>query len=295
VSSHKNVIIIPDGLLNFIPFEALLTEETSLRIYSKMPFMVTSHHIAYNSSVQFYLKQNDKIKSSNLLGVFPVFENSNQALNHSIKEAEAIEANMDATLFMHDQASVSNVITNAPKYNILHLSTHATSGTFTNPARIEFYDKSMPLNELYGLNLNTELVVLSACETGVGRLQKGEGALSIARGFQYAGAKRLLFSLWRINDLSTSQIMRSFYKNYSGSSSGVLSNHNSKISYLNNDAISNIKKSPYYWSAFVYYGDFSKNPTSNFSVITTILLLIITLIVLLLVYKLKRNAKIPKT
>jgi len=292
--SHKNILIIPDGLLNFIPFEALLTHRTTSKIYSKMPFLITSYHIAYNSSVQFYQRQRPLLKSNALLGVFPVFENSDQALSHSIKEAEAIAALMDARLFMNEEASVSNVIENASTYNILHLSTHATSGSFTQSARIEFYDKSMPIDDLYGFNLNTELVVLSACETGVGRLQKGEGALSIARGFQYAGAKRLVFSLWRINDLSTSQIMHSFYKNYSSTNSGVSSNHKSKISYLNNENISNIKKSPYYWSAFVYYGDFSENPPAVFSFISLSILLLIALIVLLLVYKIKPDGKISK-
>ncbi len=294
-STHKNLVIIPDGLLNFISFEALLTHETTHTNYSKMPFMVSSHQMAYNSSVQFYLKQFISKKSNSLLGVFPVFENSNQALNYSIQEAEGIDKEMNATLLMQDQATASNVINNVSKFNILHLSTHATSGTFTTPASVSFYDKSMPLNELYSLNLNNELVVLSACETGVGRLQKGEGALSIARGFQYAGAKRLLFSLWRINDLSTSQIMHSFYKSYSKTNSGVISNQHSKLAYLNNDAISNIKKSPYYWSAFIYYGDFSEPSISTFPFLTLLSLLIITLIVLLLTYKIKRNAKISKT
>jgi len=201
---------------------------------------------------------------------------------------------MNATLLMQDQATKSNFIKNASKFDVLHLSTHATSGTLTEPARIEFYDSTMYLNELYSLNINNELVVLSACETGVGRLQKGEGALSIARGFQYAGAKRMLFSLWQINDLSTSQIMQLFYKDYSTNNSGVDANHNSKINYLKNEAINNIKKSPYYWSAFVYYGDFSSILETPFLDIYTYLFVAIVIIVLLLIYKINSNAKSPK-
>ena len=120
----------------------------------------------------------------------------------------------------------------------------------------------MFLNELYSLDLNTNLVVLSACETGIWKLYKGEGAMSIARGFQYAGAQNLLFSLWQINDLSTSQIMGSFYKNYSSNKSAYISNHQSKLDYLEDETISNIKKSPYYWSAFVYYGELT-NPSNG--------------------------------
>jgi len=287
ISAYKNILIIPDGLLNFIPFEALLTTATSTTNYSKMPFMATKHLIAYNSSVQFYLKQNKPSKSSSLLGVFPVFEDSNQTLTYSIDEANAINKKMNATLLMQNQATKSNFIKNSSKFDILHLSTHAASGTITKPAHIKFYDSTMYLNELYSLNINNELVVLSACETGVGRLQKGEGALSIARGFQYAGAKRLLFSLWQINDLSTSQIMQSFYSNYSNNPSAFLANHNSKIDYLQNENISNVKKSPYYWSAFVYYGELNI-PNKKSSSLYIIFWAFFIGIILFLIFKLKK-------
>ena len=147
----------------------------------------------------------------------------------------------------------------------------------------------MFLNELYSLNLNTKLVVLSACETGVGTLYKGEGPMSIARGFQYAGAQNVLFSLWQINDLSTSQIMRSFYKNYSDNKSANTSNHQSKIDYLEDDTISNIKKSPYYWSAFVYYGELTKPTTSNSHLIYAFISLFILVIILLLLLRVKKS------
>ena len=203
------------------------------------------------------------IKTIRLLGFFPVFKNKEQTLTYSIDEANAIQKEMDATLFMNSKASKSNFIKNAQNYSILHLSTHASSGDFVNPATISFYDDTMSLHELYGLNLKFDLVVLSACETGIGKLYKGEGAMSIARGFQYAGVKNLLFSLWQINDLSTSQIMQSFYKNYNSNQSAFIANHNSKIEYLENKSISNVKKSPYYWSAFVYYGSLNQEKSQE--------------------------------
>lgn len=148
----------------------------------------------------------------------------------------------------------------------------------------------MYLNELYSLDLNAHLVVLSACETGVGKLYKGEGAMSIARGFQYAGAENLLFTLWQINDLSTSQIMESFYENYTDLQSAYLANNRSKIDYLKNETIGNAKKSPYYWSAFVYYGqlDAAKTNGFNFYIIFGSLLV---LIVLLLVLKNRNHGR----
>ena len=137
---------------------------------------------------------------------------------------------------------------------MLHLSTHATGGDFINPASIAFYDAPMLVNELYSMDIHPELVVLSACETGIGKLQKGEGPMSIARGFQYAGAKNILFSLWQINDASTATLMSLFYKSYKKTQSAHAANRRSKLDYLQDKSVSNIKKSPYYWSAFMYYG-----------------------------------------
>lgn len=289
LSAFKNVIIIPDGLLNFMPFEALLSKKTETTAFTKMPFVITSQNIAYNSSIVLYL--NNKIKQNNthsVLGFFPVFEHTHQALTYSVNEADAIENSMSGQNFMKDDATKSNFFKQASNYDIIHLSTHASSGDFVKPANLSFFDDTLVLNELYSLDLSPNLVVLSACETGIGTLYKGEGAMSIARGFQYAGTQNLLFSLWQINDLSTSQIMAYFYKNYKGSQSAYISNHESKIDYIKNESISNVKKSPYYWSAFVYYGALTEPQNTNFTIYICIGILI-TLFIVLLAMKFKTN------
>lgn len=256
--SQSNLVIIPDGLLNFVPFEALLTEPTETTTFSGMPFFVTSHSIAYNSNIRFYLEDQKKITNPKILGLFPVFENSNQPLDHSIEEAHALKKISKAKLLMYDAANKEEFLNRAADYDILHLSTHATGGDFTNPATITFIDQSLLVNELYGMAINPELVVLSACETGIGKLSKGEGAMSIARGFQYAGAKNILYTLWPINDASTARLMELFYKAYAKTNSANYANRQSKLDYLRNSSISNLKKSPYYWSAFTYYGKIDK-------------------------------------
>ncbi|WP_303318721.1 CHAT domain-containing protein [Flavivirga abyssicola] len=286
-SPFKNVIMIPDGLLNFVPFEALLTSKTNTTNFSKMPFIVQHQNIVYNTSAAFYLKKAEENSKNDLLGIFPVFEKTKNSLTYSIDEANAIKEEMHATLFLRDQATKKAFIKNSSDYSIIHLSTHASSGDSSTSANIEFYKNTMFLNELYSLDLNTNLVVLSACETGVGRRYKGEGAMSIARGFQYAGAKNVLFSLWQINDLSTSKIMQSFYKNYSDNKSANTSNHLSKLDYLKDETIDNIKKSPYYWSAFVYYGELTK-PTHNNKLIYVFVSLFILLIILFLLLRVKK-------
>ena len=284
VLSAQNVMIIPDGLLNFIPFEALLTEQTETMNFSKMHFLIQHQKIVYNSSVEFYLKDYKTNKNKDLLGIFPVFENTNQQLKYSIEEAKAIENEMSSTLLMRDEATKSSFKENSSEYGILHLSTHANSGDFSTPSSVDFYDEKLFLNELYSLRLNPELVVLSACETGIGKLHKGEGAMSIARGFQYAGAQNILFSLWKINDQSTSMIMKSFYKQYRKHSSLYTANHDSKLAYLQDESISNSKKSPYYWSAFMYYGKLTTPQESN----TSLFVIGIGILLILFVFVLKR-------
>jgi CHAT domain-containing protein len=102
--------------------------------------------------------------------------------------------------------------------------------------------------------MSGKTIILSACETGIGKLQKGEGAISVARGFQYAGATSVLFSLWKVNDQSTASVMSRFYESYKSSESVFESNHLAKLSYLKDNTIPNVKKSPYYWNGFAYYG-----------------------------------------
>lgn len=259
----KNLIIVPDGLLSFVPFEALLTKETASVKYQNMAFLVTQTTVLYNSSVEFYLKQSRQQSFEKILGIFPVFKNSNKELTYSIDEAKSIKNLMDIDLLINEKATKENFIKKASNYDLLHLSTHANSGSFSIPASIEFCNDRMSINELYSLRLNVNLVVLSACETGVGKLQKGEGAMSLARAFQYAGAQNVLFSLWQINDKSTSQIMKLLYKNIQNTQSISKANSCSKIEYLNDQKISNIKKSPYYWSAFVYYGIVQQSKDNN--------------------------------
>ena len=276
VQNHKNVIVIPDGILNFVSFESLLTEKTNGSQFAKMPFVVKKHQIAYNTTAHFYLREQQISSSNTLLGFFPIFKNTDHELSYSINEANNIKKEVATTLFMNEDATKANFIKNASKYAILHLSTHADSGNFVVPANIQFHDDILFLKELYSLDLSPDLVVLSACETGVGKSRKGEGVMSIARGFQYAGAASILFTLWKINDRSTSEIMTSFYNDYSSSSSAFISNHNAKIAYLENATIGNAKKSPYYWNAFVYYGTITPSSgTLHYWVFAVIVILIV--------------------
>ncbi|MES2240223.1 MAG: CHAT domain-containing protein [Bacteroidota bacterium] len=263
--AYKNLVIVPDGILNFLPFEALNTQEYQTTNFALMPYLLNDYNIGYENSASFYLSfdPNKKQQKESVLGIFPVFENTAYTLTYSKDEMQSIRKNFDGKYFESASATFDNFKKNAANYSILHLSTHAAAGDIETPASIKFYDQEILYSELYHLNINPDLVVLSACETGIGKLFKGEGAMSIARGFQLAGAQNLLFSLWKVNDYTTSVFMDSFYQNIKKGQSYLEANANAKRDFLKNPNISNAKKSPYYWSAFVYYGDLQSIKESN--------------------------------
>lgn len=256
-----NLVLIPDGILSFLPFESLLTEPATSVSFAEMPFLVKQKSIAYSYNVFDYLEPKKEAVEPRILGVFPVFEGSNLELKYSIDEKDAIKKYFEVADFIEERnATKSNFLVKAESASLLHLSTHAGSGDFIVPAHIQFRDDMLYLPELYSLNMENKTVVLSACETGIGKLQSGEGAISVARAFKYAGASKVLFTLWEVNDKSTSQVMAVFYENLKKTNSVFESNQYSKLAYLSNSGISNLKKSPYYWNSFTYYGAIDSEP-----------------------------------
>ncbi|GGF00733.1 CHAT domain-containing protein [Flavobacterium limi] len=290
-SVYQNLVIVPDGILNFLPFEALITHKSNTTNFAKMHYLLNDFKVAYNTSANFYLNSKPVCNSDkNVLGVFPVFEKTAFELSYSKKELEAIHNNFKGKYLENTDAGFSNFKNNAQNYSVLHLSTHAAAGDIETPASIKFYDREVLYSELYNLNINPDLVVLSACETGIGKLYKAEGAMSVARGFQFAGAQNLLFSLWKVNDYTTSVFMTDFYKNIQNKQTYFEANTNAKLDFLHDKSIPNAKKSPYYWSSFVYYGSISTEENASNYIVYIISLL--TLIGLFLVFNRYQKWKI---
>ncbi len=290
IEKHENLIIVPDGILSFLPFEALISETSNTTNFTKMHYLLDKFDVAYNNSAELYLNANALSNGKkNILGVFPIFEKTNYELRFSKNELQSIKHNFNGQFFENKNATFSNFKTNAIGKSIVHLSTHASSGDLETPASIKFYDEEILFSELYNLQLNPDLVVLSACETGIGKLYKAEGAMSVARGFQFAGAQNLLFSLWNVNDYTTSVFMDYFYKEVKHNSSFVHATANAKRAFLKDEHIPNAKKSPYYWSAFVYYGTLEKPEKSTNYIFYIISLLAV--IALFLGFNRYRNGK----
>ncbi|MEZ4981980.1 MAG: CHAT domain-containing protein [Saprospiraceae bacterium] len=104
------------------------------------------------------------------------------------------------------------------------------------------------------MQLNTDLVVLSACETAVGELQRGEGIISLARAFAYAGAKSIITTLWTVNDISSKDLMQSFYASLKKENSKDKSLRDAKLNLIKSDGE---KAHPFFWAGFIGVGDMS--------------------------------------
>ena len=262
--STKNWVISPDGMLNGVPFEALVSSVSKEKnSFKKMNYVVRNHVIHYAPSAFFFAHDNagEKAKQA-FLGIAPIFKSSS-AYDYLPKSKEELESG--ASLFSGEEltgakATKKQFFAKAEQYDILHISTHAgrNSGE-NNDAWMAFSDASSKDNklrahELLKLDLPASLVVLNACETGAGTVFKGEGPMSLARGFLDAGSQSTLTNLWRVNHESNALIMKSFYENLSETQSPSQSLNAAKLNYLSNSEIDEASAHPYYWSSAVLIG-----------------------------------------
>ena len=148
------------------------------------------------------------------------------------------------------------------QYQIVHFATHGLidpinpelSGVVLSlyDQRGQVQDGFLRLHDIFNLNLPAELVVLSACETGLGRSLRGEGLVGLTRGFMYAGARRVVVSLWSVSDVGTSEVMSRFYQRMlDGGETPATALRGAQLEMWNSDQW----KSPYYWAAFTVQGD----------------------------------------
>lgn len=253
----NNLIIISDNTLQNIPFESLTTKKDSLK------YLVETTNISYAYSISF-LEFNKNIKRTNngyLSSFAPIeFKNDNlTSLINTEKEISSISNILKSNIYIRDEATKEHFLNKTSNASIIHLSTHATAN---NKPTIYFKSDSLNLNELYTYKNNADLVVLSACQTNLGEIKKGEGVLSLARGFFYSGANSVISSLWNINDASSSYLIKNFYSNLINKQTKSEALNNAKRKYLQEHSLS--EKSPYYWASFVLIGDTSQTFKHNY-------------------------------
>jgi CHAT domain-containing protein len=306
----NHLTIIPDGYLNFLPFETLLTD-------GKNPhYLIEDYSIRYSYSL--LLENNfsfSPIPKSKYIGFAPSFKksvyNTQQSNNPSLikeeipallwneEEVEMVAKKIGGTIRTGNDATENDFKSEASKYNILHLATHAfINSEDPTLSRLLFQsngidstdDGSLYVYEIFNLDISPKLVVLSACNTGFGRLSNGEGVLSLAHAFTYSGSPSTIMSHWQVDDQSTSELITLFFKHLANGESKSHSLRKAKLDYL--EKASPNKKHPFFWSAFVLVGDDQPTTTKNsFNIIALIGLAAIIGIIFLLRNYLKRSSE----
>lgn len=272
------VLIVPDGVLGYLPFEVLLSEApTQNHNFKSHAYFIKAHQISYTSSVSF-LKQlqlkSQRPQKNKILAFAPLFKATAPlaiaarrkglgALKYNISEVAILNHLMPTDAYIDQRATIAHFKQQAPNYQIIHLATHSKANdksgdysflVFAKPTLKNEYD-SLFVKDLSLMNLSADLIFLSACETGIGELQKGEGIIGFARGFTQAGAKSMITSLWSVDDHKTSILTQQFYQNLKLGMAKDQALRAAKLAYI--DQHPHDEAHPFFWAAFIPIGDMS--------------------------------------
>ncbi len=310
--SVNHLLIIPDDITNDLPFEVLLKEPVPQTIadYSpqELPYLFTDFSLSYHYSTTLLLTNNQKGPSKApyaFLGFAPSFQQSgthrqrlctqNQLydLHCNQEEVQEISTYFSSKNLLAEAATKQAFIDLMSQYRIVHLATHACiDESNIDLSQIHFSDEGLSSYDLQSLELSADLVVLSACNTGSGKLVKGEGTLSLSRSFTYAGCPSTLMSLWSIDDCATSEIMIAFYYFLSEGQSKDEALRSAKLDYLAKSS-DRAKAHPYYWAGFVQTGKTEAIFRVNARIRPSIFAYgpFILLVLLVMGWKIRRDAK----
>lgn len=304
-----HLTIIPDEMLFQVPFE-LLTTQPSSESYSTLPYLLRRHVIKYGHSLSILSHFHDLARTP-LNGVMAIAPNKFETaqltsgselvrtrnfgpLTHNQAEAEQVTNLIGGIVLKNEEATESAFKSQFKPNAILHLATHAYNDPKEPDNSYIFFQKTEQdtLNdgklyawEVYESELLSPMVVLSACDTGLGKLYGGEGPQSLASSFFRAGARSVLMSLWKANDLTTAELMQLFYKHLSSGQSKDSSLRQAKLDFLEN--CSEIHSHPTFWGGFVVTGDTS--PIGQNSNRYWWVLLLLPTVVLLWLFKNKKS------
>lgn len=285
----SSLLIFPDQSLHYLPFEMLIARQAADKPYHKLPYLVNQFEIQYASSGTVFkeMQQRKPESPSNLLAFAPfndsmnvmieetesstkrfldgltplpltayetnqiskIFKNNRSLLNFLNPEKVTVLQNSDATKTQFQKQKLSS-------YGFIHFATHAFVNE-TNPdlsgivLQGEGRDNGiLYVSDIYNLKLNADLVVLGACETGLGSVHKGEGMIGFTRAFKYAGASNLVVSMWRVSDQPTAKLMISFYEKIQEDLT-----YGQALQYAKQQLIENPETAhPIHWAAFILNG-----------------------------------------
>jgi CHAT domain-containing protein len=301
ISSRRRWIIIPDGDLYQIPFEALLTASVAPSAdsdYGAWPYVIKQHEITYHFSATLFLKSRRESAAQNyatsFAGFAPVFSAARgngklpaaksrdffnlqpdslehlitrdgknlEELPHSETELQDIFSTLShrGRVFLHEAATEENFKRNIKGVKYVHVATHGVivndHPKLSNLAFSQAHEQNaiedgiLYSGEIYNLDLDADLLVLSACQTGAGKIVKGEGLMALTRGFFYSGARNIIASLWKVPDRDTSELMVELYRQIGAGNSYSAALRAAKLKMIANPQTA----MPQSWAGFVLLG-----------------------------------------
>lgn len=242
-----HLILVPHGVLHYLPFSAL---------HDGNHYLLDRYQLRYlpSASIMAYLEAPTARPAATALVLANPELGDHKPLVYAEQEARAVaNAFPESTVRLRNEATETVFKRAGAQFRYLHLATHGVFAS-EDPLRSGLWlakdaenDGLLSVEELYSLRLDADLVTLSACETGLGRISSGDELVGLARGFLYAGSRAIVASLWSVDDEATSLLMRDFYAR--------LTNTNAREALR--EAQRETRKRyahPFYWAAFQLTG-----------------------------------------
>jgi CHAT domain-containing protein len=242
--------------------------------FRNLPFLIKRFNISYSPSATLMIYRKQKIKprtAKGLLAFAPTYsistgyqniEAHRRNLPGAIMEVNNIPSRYYGKKYTYEMATEEHFKQYASQYDILHLAMHThindeyplTSTLRFYPGKKDKEDGQLHTYEIFGMDLNSRMVVLSACSSGNGKLEKGEGINSLARAFLYAGTESIIMTLWDVEDGASRELITYFYEFLAQGHNKDKALRMAKLKYLEN--CSYLKEGhPYFWSGYVVYGN----------------------------------------
>ncbi len=304
-TNNKKLVMLANGVLHELPFEALIMEpvaEPNRIDFKNLKYLITTYQIDYGLSANLLhqSKLTQVIEEPKTLAFGNPIGETYAKLQGSVKELEAIQKITSNPKVFNGKSATKAAFksaTDQQDFDILHLALHGSANRQNSLNSKLFFssdldllrDSVLHLYELFTLNLSAKLVVLSACETNLGQWSKGEGTISLARGFAYNNNPNIVTSLWKINDLKSAQLVSDFYKHLYAEKSISESLREAKLQLLSTS--NELTAHPSNWAALVHFGNSELVISSKRNLLKSMnpILILITLffftIVLIALYK----------
>ncbi len=303
--SIENLIIIPDEEMSFLNFDLLTYQKQllienynvqyahSLRVLHQQLNAKKNHgkgFICFSPAYEKEFLASFESEQSNLLAFREGFFN----LPGAKIECEKISQILGGEHCKETEATETNFKTTLEDYKVIHLAMHGmldgenemnSKLVFSTAFPDSLNDNYLHAFEIINMNLNSDLVVLSACNSGKGVFNSGEGVMSLANAFTYAGVSNTVMSLWKVPDVATSNIMTSFYTYLSRGARIDVALKNAKLDYLSDESISEAQKHPYYWAGFIANGNMKPLKLSNTHLLIRGVVVLLFLVLVFLLFK----------